>query len=175
VCIAGCHCRTIGNTLLLLILLFLFLSLLLLLLLLFLGLAFAGLDTPLPLLSQVISSRPRDDRDCPRGNSPPTGLGHFRGLYPVGALPSYAPTPSTNWNFYLTFWALPPRPFTRMLRWGLAPSDCCSRGFAPRATCPLPWPPGLDTPVFPPSWLQHSCKNDLGTLLDHTVPTMTWP
>jgi hypothetical protein len=60
------------------------LSMLLLLLLLFLGLALAGLDTPLPLPSQVRSSRSQEDRECPRGASPPTGLGHFRGLYPWG-------------------------------------------------------------------------------------------
>jgi hypothetical protein len=53
--------------------------------------------------------------------------------------------------------------------WGLASSDCCSRGFAPRAIPPLPWPPGLGNPVLPPSWLQHKCKNDLRLFLEHIV------
>jgi hypothetical protein len=42
---------------------------------------------PLPLLSQVGSSRPREDQDCPRGVSPPTGLGHFGGLSPLRGTP----------------------------------------------------------------------------------------
>jgi hypothetical protein len=54
-------------------------------------------------------------------------------------------------------------------RWGLAPSDCCSRDFAPQATSALPWPPRLGTPVFPPSSLQHSCKNDIRSFLEHMV------
>jgi hypothetical protein len=59
--------------LILLLLLFLFSMLFILLLLLlvfllllsFLGLAFSRLDTPLPLPSQVISSRTQEDRNCP--------------------------------------------------------------------------------------------------------------
>jgi hypothetical protein len=43
------------------------LSLLFLLLLLFLGLVFTGLDTPLPLPSQVRSSRPQENQDFSRG------------------------------------------------------------------------------------------------------------
>jgi hypothetical protein len=66
----------------------LLLILLLLLLLLFLCLAFAGLDTPLPLSSQVRSSRSQDYLDWPRGALPPTGLGHFRGLSPLRGAPS---------------------------------------------------------------------------------------
>jgi hypothetical protein len=40
------------------------------LLLLFLDLAFAGLDTPLPLPSQDISSRHQEDRHHPQGALP---------------------------------------------------------------------------------------------------------
>jgi hypothetical protein len=61
------------------------------LLLLFLRFVFAGLNTRLPLPSQVISYRPQEDRDCPRGVLPPTGLGHFRGRSPLWGTPGIAP------------------------------------------------------------------------------------
>jgi hypothetical protein len=54
--------------------LLLFLLSLLFLLLLFLDHAFTGLDTPLPLLSEVRSSRPQENWNCPQGSSSPTGL-----------------------------------------------------------------------------------------------------
>jgi hypothetical protein len=90
-----------------------------------------------------------------RGASPPIGLGNFRGLSPLPGTPRHCPhtyyTPGlfNPWGF--TAQALP----QNALRWGQATSDCCFRGFAPRATSPLTWPPGLDTPVLPPSWLEH--------------------
>jgi hypothetical protein len=83
-----------------------------LLLLLFLGLAFAGLYT-LPIddaLVQNRSSRPQENRDCPRGALPPTGLCHFRGISPRRGT---APTPSPNQD-YLIPGDLLPRPFPRM-------------------------------------------------------------
>jgi hypothetical protein len=58
---------------------------------LFLDFAFAGLDTPLPLPSQVRSSRPQEDRDWPRGASPSMGLGYFRVLHPLSTLPGDTP------------------------------------------------------------------------------------
>jgi hypothetical protein len=54
-----------------------------------------------------------------------------------------------------------------LLCWCLAASDFCSRNFAPRANFPLPWPPRLDTPIRPPSWLLHYCENDQRLLLEH--------
>jgi hypothetical protein len=51
--------------------------------------------------SQVRSYRPQQDRDCPRGATPPTGPDNFRGLHSLGTLPGNAPTPSPNRDFYL--------------------------------------------------------------------------
>jgi hypothetical protein len=69
--------------------------------------AFAGLDTPLPLLFQVRSSRPQDDRHCPRGALPPVGLGHFWRLHPMGTLPGNAPpTCSPNQDFLFNSWSI---------------------------------------------------------------------
>jgi hypothetical protein len=50
-------------------------------------LAFAVLDTPWPLPSQVTSFRPQDNLDCPRGVFPLTELGHFWGLSPLRGTP----------------------------------------------------------------------------------------
>jgi hypothetical protein len=84
------------------------------------------------------------------------------------------PTPNPNQD-YLTSGALPLRLLPRILAsLGPGPQNCYSRGFAPWAPSPLPWPPDLDTPVIPPSWLQHECKNDLWPLLDHTVAQWPW-
>jgi hypothetical protein len=60
---------------------------------------FAVLDTPEPLPSQVRSSKPQEDLDWTRGASPHTGLGHFRGLHPLGTHLSNVPTPSPNRDF----------------------------------------------------------------------------
>jgi hypothetical protein len=101
------------------------------------------LDTPGHLLSQVRSSRTQ-------------GLGHFRGLSPLRITPLNASIVYYKSGLFNPLELYRSDPSSEcVLLWGLAPSDCCSRGFAPRATSPVPWPPGLDTPVLPPSWLQH--------------------
>lgn len=56
-------------------------------------------------------------------------------------------------------------------RWGLAPSDCCFRGFALTATALL-WPPGLVSPVLAPSWLQHWYRNDIVIVGTHCCATV---
>jgi hypothetical protein len=70
---------------------------------------------------------------------------------------------------------LSPRPFPRMLAsLGPGPSGSCSRGFAPPATSPLPWQPGMDTPVLPPTWQQHQCTYDLKVnVVTHYCTTIT--
>lgn len=104
-----------------------------------LELAYAVLDTPGPLSSQVRSSRSQEDMDSPKGILPPMGLGYFWRLSPFWASPSaYSKSGSFNHEALLS------RSFPRMLHWGLAPSDCCSRDFASQFTSPLTWPPDLD-------------------------------
>jgi hypothetical protein len=44
------------------------------------------------------SSRPQENRDCSRGASPLTTLGHFRGSHPMWTPPDNIPTPSPNWD-----------------------------------------------------------------------------
>jgi hypothetical protein len=78
--------------------------LLFLLLLLFLGLAFAGLDIPLFLPCQVISSRPQEDRDCPRRFLPPTGLSHFRALSPHRDTPTNTPNVFSKPGLFNSWW-----------------------------------------------------------------------
>jgi hypothetical protein len=74
------------------------------------------------------------------------------------------PMPTPNLGLY----HLGPSPGC-LLPWILAPSDCCSRSFAPRATSPQAWPPGLDTPMLSASWSQHQFKNNLRPLLGDNV------
>jgi hypothetical protein len=120
-----------------------------------LGCVFAGLDTPGPLPPQVRSSRPQAGPDCHSrdfathkarsvlGTKPPAG---YRKIMP--------PMPTPN-QYYLIPGALPPGPFPRMLA-SLEPGPhrLLFQGFAPWATSLLSWPPDLNAPVFPPSWLQ---------------------
>jgi hypothetical protein len=58
--------------------------------------------------------------------------------------PVMLPTPTRKYDC-LTPGTWPPGCPGSSLRWGLALSDCCSRGFAPRATSPLPYLVGLQT------------------------------
>lgn len=118
--IAAQHWQPVDILNLIVVLLFqlelLLLSLLFLLLLLFHGLIFAGSDISLPLPFQVKSPRTQEDWDCPRGASPPTGLGHFRGLHLIGTHPSNASTPSPNSVlFHLTPRLYHPVPSSRCL------------------------------------------------------------
>jgi hypothetical protein len=132
---------------------------LLLLLLLFLGLAFAAMDTPLPLPSKVRLLRPQVDGDCPRGASPPMGLGYFRGLNSRLVQTGI---------FYKSPGSLPPRPFPRMpASGGLAPCASCSWSSAPRAFYPVPSPPRL--------WKSNFCSRRASptmglTSIDHRRP-----
>jgi hypothetical protein len=81
----------------------------------------------LPSPSQVRSSRPLEDRDFPRGASPPTELGYFRGLHHVGTPQVMPPRLLPTGTFYLTSGALPPRPFSGMhASLGLTPCTSCS-------------------------------------------------
>jgi hypothetical protein len=87
--------------------------LLFLFVLLFLGIFFAGLETPLPLPSEIRSSRSQEERDC-------TPWGHSYVMFPTGVA-------------YLTPRASPPRSFPGMLiSLGHGPGNCCSRGCVPR-------------------------------------------
>jgi hypothetical protein len=90
----GSLLRNSGNLLSVLVLLFLFL-----LPMPFLGPAFPRLDTPLPLPSQVSSSRPQEDRDCTPGGHPKVNA------------PS--PTRSTTEIFLFNPWGFTPALATR--------------------------------------------------------------
>jgi hypothetical protein len=77
---------------------------------------------------------------------------------------------------YLIPGAVPHKAFPRMLA-SLGPGlqRLLLRSLCQRATSPLPWPPGLDTPVLPPTWLQHYRKNDLRSMVEHTVTQQSPP
>jgi hypothetical protein len=96
-----------------------------------------GLDAPLPLPSQVRSSRPQEDQDCPRRASPPTGLCHLQGLQPHPQV--MATTPSPNWDFLFNPWGFTIRALLH---------DACFIGA---------WPPALHVPgALPPGYLVSS-------------------
>jgi hypothetical protein len=91
------------------------LLILLFFILLFYGIAFAVLDTPGPLPSQVRSSRPQEDLDCPRRARP------LSGTKPPSGHPQVIPSTPTSNQDYITLGALPPIPSPGyLLRWGLA-------------------------------------------------------
>jgi hypothetical protein len=67
---------------------------------LFPGLAFARLDTPLLLPSQIRSSRHQYHWGYPPGASSTTRLGHFWGPHPLGTPPGNAWHPAKLWSFW---------------------------------------------------------------------------
>lgn len=154
-CTTGIYCYCLFFLLSFFVWLFFVLSVL------FFCLVFGLLDNP-AVDALVYSMSPRL-RSAPT-SFPPTKLDHFRGLRPFRASPDFSPVPTAKHN-YLTSRALTPRPFLRiLLSLGIAPSYCCSRGFASHVTSPLPWPPGLDTNVLLPSWWKHQYENDVRSL-----------
>jgi hypothetical protein len=129
-----------SENLLLSLILLLFLSLFLLLFL-FLGLALTE-DSAI----SGRTSKPREDEYCPRGASPPTMLGNFRGLQPQEATSGSTPTPSPNRDISLI-----PRDFVTQA----LPQDGSGPLLFPfLQLCPsgyhLPSPPGLWKPVSCP-------------------------
>jgi hypothetical protein len=109
----------------------------LLFILLFLGLAFAGLDTALPVPSQVRSSRPQEDQDWPQGASPVIGLSHFWGLHSLGTPMGHAWSQPECITEPLGLYHPDPSPGC-LLCWGLAPCTSVSRAVAsgPSILCP---------------------------------------
>lgn len=80
----------------------------------------------------------RLDLDCPQIGFITHEVSPLSGAKPRGASPVMPPARVPDQG-YLNLGALPPRPFSRLLHWGLSPRDCSSRGFASRTTSNLSW------------------------------------